>query len=165
MIDEPITREYVIARLEEAGSTLLAMHLGRVGPSERVTAAWPEMLRDSFIDLPDPHRKIRMVPGADKITRMDEALGWIELVPNATYRRVLCARCLVLPQSGRHLRSWSSIARTLHADREAVQWWHDKAICQLVSALSGSACPAIAHPRTSRRNRYKIRAIYAAEAA
>jgi hypothetical protein len=77
------------------------------------------------------------IPSAARISRMDEALGWIPLIPRDRYvlRRIVGARCLVSPITERHLYSWRRIGDLLGADHKAVQRWHAQAIDMLVAAI------------------------------
>jgi hypothetical protein len=77
------------------------------------------------------------VPSASRITRMDEALGWIPLIPRDRYvlRRIVGARCLVSPVTERHLYSWRRLGALLGADHKAVQRWHAQGIDMLVAAV------------------------------
>ena len=54
-------------------------------------------------------------PIAEKITRMDEAMSWIPLIPLDRYvlRRVVGARSLVHPITDRHLFPWRRLGKAL----------------------------------------------------
>jgi hypothetical protein len=69
---------------------------------------------------------------------MDEALGWIPLIPRETYvlRRVVGCRALVSPATERHLFPWRRIGVLLGADHKAVQRWHAQGIDIIVAALN-----------------------------
>jgi hypothetical protein len=79
-------------------------------------------------------------PNAADITAMDEAFGWLALVPEARYvlRRILGARALVHPLTGRHVYPWRRLAVMLGTDHKSVQRWHAQAISLIVQKLSGS---------------------------
>ncbi len=68
---------------------------------------------------------------------MDEALGWIALIPRERYvlRRIVGARALVSPVTERHLFSWRRLGGVLGADHKAVQRWHAQGIGLLVAAV------------------------------
>lgn len=134
--------EYVIYRLEEAGSTLLAL------PS----TGWSTRLRTSTIDIVrsalesygwDSHHQMNAhlrpaVPDAARVSRMDEALGWIPLIPQDRYvlRRIVGARALVSPVTERHLFTWRRLGSLLGADHKAIQRWHAQGIDLIVAALA-----------------------------
>lgn len=129
--------ETVIARLNEAGRALLS--LPNTGPSTRLVQSGMEWARDaSEITAPVRGRIRPPIPDAATITRMDQALGWIPLIPVNRYvlRRVVGARCLVDPASDRHLYSWRRLALAVGADHKAVQRWHTQGIGMIVDALS-----------------------------
>ena len=124
----------LVQRLEEAGSTLLA--LPDRGPSTRLVQTNMIWLNDAAGQA--HQRRLRPpVPSAADITRMDEALGWIVLIPVENYvlRRVVGARCLVHPMTARHLFSWRRLARAVGADHKAVQRWHAQGIAIIHARL------------------------------
>ena len=128
----------VVARLEEAGRTLLA--LPDRGPSPRLrTSAW-DVLQAAIEGYGwEPARLRPAVPGAARITRMDEALGWIALIPPDRYvlRRIVGARALVHPLTDRHVYPWRRLGAAVGADHNAVQRWHAQGIALIVASLNG----------------------------
>ena len=137
-----IDASYVIWRLEEAGATLLALP-----PS-----GWSTCLRTSNLDIVRTAaesygwtaKRIRPpMPSAAKITRMDEAMGWIPLIPLDRYvlRRIVGARSLVHPVSDRHLFPWRKLGAMLGADHKAVQRWHKQRIDLIVAGLRADGDP------------------------
>ena len=128
--------ETVIARLEEAGATLLA--LPNTGPSTRLVQSGLEWIRDASEQCAQPRAKLRpAIPDAAQITRMDQALAWIPLIPADRYvlRRIVGARTLVNPMNGRYLFSWRRVALAIGADHKAVQRWHAQGIDLIVECL------------------------------
>ena len=126
----------VIARLEEAGRTLLA--LPNTGPSTRLVQGGLEWVRDVTESYGRSAAKIRpAVPDAAHITRMDEALAWIPLIPVEKFvvRRIVGARSLVSPTTGRHLYTWRRLGVVIGADHKAVQRWHGQGIDMIVARL------------------------------
>lgn len=135
--DCPIDADYVNYRLEEAGATLLA--LPGTGWSTRMRSSSIEIVRTALEAYGWETARIRpSVPSAEKIDRMDEALGWILLIPVDRYvlRRVVGARSLVHPVTDRHLYTWRRLGGALGADHKAVQRWHAQGIAMIVAALS-----------------------------
>jgi len=135
-----VDADTVIRRLEEAGQTLLAL------PG----TGWTTRLRSTRLDV--VHTAIESygwdrgsgplrpaVPGAGQIDRMDEALGWIPLIPLDRYvlRRIVGARSLVSPVTERHLFTWRRLGALLGADHKAIQRWHGQGILLIVQALKG----------------------------
>ncbi|MCX7383230.1 MAG: DUF6362 family protein [Alphaproteobacteria bacterium] len=141
--------ETIIARLEEAGRTLLAL------PRSGYTTA----LRQSRLDIvrsageayaaeaeggKTTTRLRPPLPEAGAITRMDEAFGWLALIPADRYvlRRIAGARALMDPLTERHVHSWRRLGTLLGADHRAVQRWHGDAIGLIAAALAaGCALP------------------------
>jgi len=129
--------ELVIYRLEEAGSALLA--IPGSGWSTRLRTSSLEIVRTAIESYGWTTSQIRPpVPSAEQITRMDEAMSWISLIPIDRYvlRRIVGARSLVHPISQRHLYPWRRLAAALGADHKAVQRWHGQGIALIVDALN-----------------------------
>ncbi len=129
--------ELVIYRLEEAGAALLA--LPGTGWSTRLRGSSLEIVRTAIESYGWTANRIRPpVPSAATITRMDEAMGWISLIPLERYvlRRIVGARSLVHPITERHLFPWRRLAAALGADHKAVQRWHAQGIDLIVAALN-----------------------------
>ncbi|MEI7709933.1 MAG: DUF6362 family protein [Rhodospirillales bacterium] len=138
--DRPVVdADYVVYRLEEAGTTLLA--LPGTGWSTRLRSSSLEIVHTALEAYGWTEARIRpAVPSAEKITRMDEALAWIPLIPLDRYvlRRVVDARSLVHPLTDRHLYPWRRLGVALGADHKAVQRWHAQGIATIVRALQNS---------------------------
>jgi hypothetical protein len=133
---EKLDTAFVIYRLEEAGATLLA--LPHSGHSTRLRLSQTDVVHTALEAYGWDKGRIRPpVPSASRITRMDEAMGWIAFIPNERYvlRRILGARCLVSPVTERHLYSWRRLGGVLGADHKAVQRWHAQAIDMVLTAL------------------------------
>ena len=133
----PFDAELVIYRLEEAGAALLA--LPGTGWSTRLRGSSLEIVRTAIESYGWTTNRIRPpIPSAARITRMDEAMAWIPLIPLDRYvlRRIVGARSLVHPITERHLFPWRRLASALGADHKAVQRWHVQGIDMIVSALN-----------------------------
>lgn len=140
---------YVVARLEEAGHTLLCMP--HSGPSTRLRSSSLEVLRAAG-ELAEamPSKRVRLpVPSAAKIVAMDEAWTWLGLIPNDRYvlRRIVGARSLVSPTTEKHLFSWRRVGALIGADHRAVQRWHGEGIGWIVAGLLSAVHTAKLAPR------------------
>jgi hypothetical protein len=127
----------VIDRLEEAGATLLA--LPGSGWSTRLRTSSLEIVRTAIESYGWSTNHIRPpLPSPAQITRMDEAMGWISLIPVERYvlRRIVGARSLVHPITGRYLFPWRRIAAAIGADHKAVQRWHAQGVEIVVEQLN-----------------------------
>ena len=134
--DAPVDTAFVIYRLEEAGAALLA--LPGSGYSPRLRMSHLDVLHTAVEAYGWEAGRIRpAMPCAATISRMDEALGWLMLIPKDRYvlRRIVGARCLVSPVTERHLFSWRRLAAVLGADHKAVQRWHAQGIDMIVAAV------------------------------
>lgn len=148
-----MTEAEIIARLEAAGATLLALRIA-IGPQEP-RSGLPEPVREVSASYgwakltPRP-----ATPCAAAIDAMDEALAWVQLIPPDRYvlRRIINARALVSPSTQRHLYGWTAIARLIGADRKAVARWHAQGIGLIARALEhqaqqrGQQCRDRPHP-------------------
>jgi Domain of unknown function (DUF6362) len=133
----PFDADLVTYRLEEAGATLLA--LPGTGWSTRLRASSLEIVRSAIESYGWTEKRLRpAVPSAARITRMDEALGWICHIPLDRYvlRRIVGARSLVHPITGRHLYPWRRLAAAIGADHKAVKRWHGQGIDLIVARLN-----------------------------
>jgi hypothetical protein len=131
--------DFVIARLEEAGSTLLSLPETGFSPRMRTGAlravhSAAEAYGWSTARLRPP------VPSPDRISRMDEAFKWLGLIPDdrTVLRRLVSARCLVSPLTGKHLYAWRRLGTLVGADHKAIQRWHGEGIRLIVRALNGA---------------------------
>lgn len=134
---QPVDAAFVIRRLEEAGATLLA--LPGSGWTTKLRTSSIEIVRTALESYGWHDSVIRpAVPSADKISRMDEAMAWISVIPLDRYvlRRIVGARSLVHPVSDRHLFTWRRLAKALGADHKAIQRWHAQGIALIVAALN-----------------------------
>jgi hypothetical protein len=132
-----LNADEIIARLEAAGATLLAMpsrghstHLRQMKFDVVHTALEAYGWQSAMARPP--------VPCASDISLMDEAFGWLALIPEAQYllRRILGARALVHPLTQRHLYPWRRLASVLGTDHKSVQRWHSQAVALLVEKLA-----------------------------
>jgi hypothetical protein len=138
-VEPCVDARYVTWRLEEAGATLLA--LPGTGWSTRLRTSSLEIVRTAIESYGWTEQRVRPpVPPAADITRMDEAMAWISLIPVDRYvlRRIVGARSLVHPVTERHLFPWRRLGVALGADHKAVQRWHAEGIGIIVSALNGA---------------------------
>lgn len=136
--DQPDDK-FVISRLEEAGSTLLA--LPQSGFSTRLRTSSLDIVRNALDAYGPGEARIRPpAPSARKIDEMEQALAWIPLIPLDRYvlRRIVGARALVNPLNGRHMFTWRRLAASLGADHKAVQRWHVQGVAMIVTALAAA---------------------------
>lgn len=145
----PVARtdaETVTYRLEEAGQTLLCLPAqGHTTALRQTRHACLAEAVESFA-AEEPGRPRIPVPSAARITRMDQALAWIPLIPDEklVLRRIVGCRSLVSPLTDRHLFTWRRLARLLGADHKAIQRWHANGIDAIVATLNRDASLAAA---------------------
>ncbi len=135
-----IDSAFITYRLEEAGATLLA--LPGTGYSTRLKVSHLDVVQEACEAFGGAERgQVRPpVPSASQITRMDEALAWIALIPRERYvlRRIVGARSLVSPVTERHLFSWRRLGGVMGADHKAVQRWYAQGIDMIVAAVGAA---------------------------
>ena len=105
--DLPYDSDLVIYRLEEAGASLLA--LPSTGWTTKLRSSSLEIVRTTLEAYGWTSARIKPpVPSSQKISRMDEAMGWLALIPDDRYvlRRIVGARSLVHPITDRYLFPW-----------------------------------------------------------
>ena len=129
----------VIYRLEDAGRTLLLLP-----PEQRLSGLTAGSLR-SIEDALEraqwfDQSNCRIVPSVSAIDRMNESLGWIALIDpdRCGIRRVVAARALVRPDTGKHLFAWWGLGRALGFDHNTMKLWHRLGIGFIVAALNGA---------------------------
>ena len=135
--DRPVDADYVIYRLEEAGMTLLA--LPGTGWTTRMRQSSVEIVRTALETQGwDTGRVRAAVPSAAKIDRMEEAMGWLALIPRERYvlRKIVGARSLVHPVTDRHVFPWRRLGKAMGSDHKAVQRWHAQGVAIIVMALN-----------------------------
>jgi hypothetical protein len=132
--------DLVTYRMEEAGTTLLAIppHY-RWSTRPHTASAVLAAALEAYGWTEPPTRPA--VPTQHYLDRMDEAFGWLDLIPTQNYllRRVVGARSLVHPNTDRHLFSWRRLADALGSEHRAVQRWHTNGIGMIVAALNVTA--------------------------
>jgi hypothetical protein len=120
-----LSAEEIVSRLEEAGATLLAMP--HAGPSTRLRQMRYDVVQTAMEAYGWAAERVRApAPDAAAISAMDEAFGWLAIIPEPKFmlRRILGARALIHPLTRRHLFPWRRLAAALGADHKSVQRWH-----------------------------------------
>lgn len=132
-----IDREYVQVRLEQAGTTLLALRTPSPYPASP-TCHMPPIIHQAIEAYGWIPAEVRPpVPDARAISSMDATFQWLALVPNSRYviRRIVAARTLVSPVTGRHIVSWRGLGLMLRCSHEAARFWHAQGIGWIVEGL------------------------------
>lgn len=135
-----LTADDIVARFEAAGATLLALP-GR-GYSTQIRTMRLDVVHSALDAYGWQGAALRPpMPSAAAISQMDEAFGWLTLIPETKYvlRRIVGARALVHPITLRHIYPWRRLGNLLGADHKSVQRWHGQAVALLQDAL-GRAC-------------------------
>lgn len=133
---------YVIRRLEEAGATLMALPGGNGSAS--LPSGMPDVVRSACEAYGWSDTPVRLPrPSAKRISEMEEALTWPGLIPaeQLLERRIVGARMLVHPVTGRHRHSWRRLGSLLGLEHKLVQRRHADGIATITARL-GNIFPA-----------------------
>lgn len=129
--------EVVTLRLEDAGAALLALPSRGCLPAG-YRSNWPDVVVNAAEAYGYGQATVRPpAPTARRVTQMDEAFGWIALLPKdrIAHRRILLLRALTSPITGRHRHTWRGVGEMFGWDYRAVQRWHAQGIGWIVQAL------------------------------
>jgi len=127
--------EEIDSWLKWAGEKLLSLPLPRPGPSAP-GVCWPNFPADASIAYGYSDIKLRPVPPLkDEIKFIDEILNLILLIPSIQIRRIMHARSLIAPNSGRQLYSFSRIGKLLSLDRKTIASLHRQGLRQIALNL------------------------------
>jgi hypothetical protein len=140
---EPVTPGYVVAALQLATLTLMALPPG--GHGTGLAQGRNDVVQDIAEAYGYTAQTVRpAVPPAGAITAMDEVHGWLRFVPNRVTRRIISLRSLT--RSSGDPKSWRSIGAIVGAHPMSIKTWHERGILQIVVALNqghGGHLPAI----------------------
>ncbi len=138
--------ELVMARLADAGRTLMALWVRGVRPAGYGSGMPeyghdPEDLRDQ---IPDPE-KIDP-PSAREVSDMDRVLAWLKLIPDSKlhWRRVVGYRMLVNPRTGKRVMSFKTIAFRLNSGEAMCERVYYAGVDLIVRTLNEPAVLAAA---------------------
>jgi hypothetical protein len=134
---ERLSAAELLLRLEQAGATLLAMPA--TGYSTKMRQMRFDIVHTALEAYGWEAPPLRApAPSAAAISEMDEAFGWLALIPEEKFllRRILGARALVHPLTGRHLFPWRRLAAAVGADHKSVQRWHAQGLEMVARALN-----------------------------
>lgn len=118
------TREQVIARLEDAGRTIIAMPASGVWPGG-MRSTMPDVLQSIWDSYGTEPAALRPgTPSARAITKMQETWHWLAMIDDVLPRRVVAMRMLVHPITDRYRHSWRDVGERLDiSDKTAKAAW------------------------------------------
>ena len=121
--------------LKWAGEKLLSLPLPKPGPAAP-GVCWPNFPSDASTAYGYSNIKLRPVaPLKDEIKFIDEILDLILLIDSIQIRRIMHARCLIAPNSGKQLYSWTRIGKLLSLDRKRVAYLHRQGLTAIAQKL------------------------------
>ena len=125
------------AELIRAARTMQALRVSGLRPAA-LRSAMPEVLRDLNESYGWTGARCRPAcPTPEEIAAMDRAFTWLRLIPADRWvlRRIVTARMVTHPETGRHLYSWRRIGQLIGASHMAVSRWHAQGVAIMVAAL------------------------------
>lgn len=120
-----------------AGETLLAIRSKPPGPAA-YGSSMPDIVRDFRESYGWSNEQVRpATPSAADITRMEATYAWLSFIPQHRHvlRRIVGARSLIHPVTGRQVITWARLARLIGCDPRVVRSWHAQGIGIIVEAL------------------------------
>lgn len=87
-----ITPREIEDRFEEAALTLRRLPNPPGSGARGFGSSWPEYVRDARQAYGYHQARMRVIPSPRDVQRMDEALAWLALIPNADDRRIVWMR-------------------------------------------------------------------------
>jgi hypothetical protein len=123
--------------LEWAGGKLMAMQIRGTRPSG-YRSYWPDFKAEGFNHgYGYTGERLRpQAPNSEQIDLMDQILTLPNLVSDITARRIISARMVITPVSGRYIYTWTRLAQILHTDRRIVRRKFDDGLTTLAANLS-----------------------------
>lgn len=110
--------------LEWAGKSLLLLPVKGCKPAS-YRSFWPDFPPDPNEAYGYNQQSLKLSPpSAEEIGKMDLVFELILLIPDERIRRIIQARSLVAPLSGKYIWSWARIGRLIHLDRRSVRRLH-----------------------------------------
>lgn len=79
-------------RIEAAALTLRRLPNPSGSGARGYGTSWPDVVHDAQQAYGYGEARVRVVPSSEDISRMDEAIGWLALVPDPLDRRILWMR-------------------------------------------------------------------------
>lgn len=141
----------IVARLEDAGRTLMTLPMPARGMPSGPKSSWPDHVQSfwdvfGYAEQDDTEERwevqahlinrVRVQASQKAVDRLDEVLGWLWYIETPCHRRAVVARMLTHPVSERPVHSWKDIAKKMGADRRTVQRWYEGGVKQIIVGLA-----------------------------
>ncbi len=143
----------IVARLEDAGRTLMTLPMPARGMPAGSRSAWPDYMQNFWdvfghADEADNEDRreaqahlintVRVQASQKAVDRLDEVLGWLWYIETPRHRRAVAARMLTHPVSERPVYSWKKIAKTMGADARTVRRWYLGGVEAIIIGLAST---------------------------
>lgn len=119
--------------------TLLALKVGGLSP-QGYRCQMPEPVRSIWTAYGSEQARLNWpAPSSAAIDRMEEVMGWLPLVDDVVCRRVVAARMLTHPLSGRPIVSYGRLAKAFSTSRSTVERWFWRGVDDILGQAHFSA--------------------------
>ena len=130
--------EQVAVYLEDAGKCLMSMPMSGHTTRARISKL-PFVVPGGLEAFSVGDGRLRLPqPRPETIDRMDEVLAWISLIPQdkVILRRIVGARALLSPVTGRNIYSWRRLGDLLDVDHKTIQRWRKDGLAIIARELN-----------------------------
>jgi len=107
-------------------------------PADTVERFWELMnglTAEQIDEIRAERNRLPLKANPEQIARMEEALGWMLWIPAGPKRRIVFARSLIYPRSGKHVVSWRKLGQFMGVHHETVRSWHEEGVDRIVGKL------------------------------
>lgn len=142
---ELIDFEYVEAKLESAGRTMMMLHVPGCWPAG-YRSCNPEVVRDfaDMIGVPHDDSPQKMRASTAQVTEYEEVMGWIQSLAEYCKQRkmiyVARAVCHAMPRkvmTGKRVNSWRAIGRRFGGvDHKTAKSWYEEGVSIIVRQIN-----------------------------
>ena len=161
-----IVVDHIKLRLEDAGRTLMMLPMPKGAVPGEYGSNWPDVMQraieifaaqlagetETSQEAEERRRKeaeernfVRLRPSSAQIQRMDEAMDWLWHVTDDRRRRIVAARSLIHPLSGRHVASFAKLGRLYGLHKNTMRQWFDRGVTEIAVALTDPAQKKYVH--------------------
>ncbi len=141
-------RKLIIARLEEAGRTIMQTPMHKNGIPAPPRSAWPQVCQN-YWDVFGPAEQggtiesraeaqnvvTKLLPSSAAEDRCTEAYYWLFHIKVAKHSKIVAARMLMHPVDDRHIKTFHKLSLEWGRREQTVRRWHRRGIDDIVQGL------------------------------
>lgn len=123
-------------RLFDAGFTLACLPAHGIRPAT-YRAAWGDTLMDleDLLVLSADSELRPPMPTASDISKMDEAMAWVQGIPDIGHRKAVLIWMMIHPLTRRHRYSWRQIAEMMGSNHHTVKSWFHRGLASITKKI------------------------------